>query len=267
GDRDVFTAAFAGMLIDVELLPFDGPAAAAALRARGDDVVAVIVEPMVQCAGGMRMMPPEGLAAIAAATREVGALLIADEVAVGMGRTGQLWAGAHAGLAPDLMCVSKGITGGSLPLGLTIASEAIYASFLGEDKRSAFLHGHSYTGNPLACAAALASLELVAREQTPARFAAYAGVYRRWFGRLAAHPRLADPRALGGIFAVDVQGGGGYLDPVGRALQAEALRRGLYLRPLGSVVYLMPPACLSLDALDGVMEVVWETLCAVLGPP
>lgn len=267
GDRDVFTAAFAGMLIDVELLPFDGEAAAAALRARGDDVVAIILEPMVQCAGGMRLMPAAGLAAIAAAARDVGALVIADEVAVGMGRTGRLWAGAHAGLAPDLMCVSKGITGGTLPLGLTLASEAIYASFLGEDKRSAFLHGHSYTGNPLACAAAVASLALVAAEETPARFAAYEGVYRRWFHRLESHPRLRDPRALGGIFAVDVVGGGGYLDPIGRQLQAEALARGLYIRPLGSVVYLMPPACLSLDDLDGVLQTLWETLCAVLGAP
>ena len=266
GDRDVFTAAFAGMLLDVELLPFDGPLAAAALQARGDDVVAVIIEPMVQCAGGMRMMPAQALAQIAAATHAAGALLIADEVAVGMGRTGRLWAGGHAGLRPDLMCVSKGITGGSLPLGLTIASEAIFESFLGPDKRSAFLHGHSYTGNPLACAAALASLALVAREHTPARFAAYEQVYRRWLPRLSHHPRLSNPRALGGIFAVDVQGGGGYLDPVGRQIQDAALARGLYLRPLGSVVYLMPPACLSEAELDAVMATVDDTLTQVLGP-
>lgn len=267
GDRDVFTAAFADLLLPVELLPWGEPEAVERRMAEvGDEVVAVILEPMLQCAGGMRLCSAEALARVGAAVQGAGALLIADEVAVGFGRTGRMWGGDHAGLRPDLLCMSKGLTGGSLPMGLTAATEAIYAGFFGPDKRSAFLHAHSYTGNPIAAAAALASLRLLEAEDTPGIFARYEAVYRGLLPTFAAHPRLADPRCIGGIFAVNVLGGGGYLDPIGQQVQAAALARGVYLRPLGSVVYLMPPACLSAPELEGAVLAVYDALVDVLGP-
>ena len=267
GDRDVFTAAFADLLLPVELLPWADPEAVERRMAEvGEEVVAVIVEPMLQCAGGMRLCSAEALRRIGAAVQGAGALLIADEVAVGFGRTGRMWGSDHAGLRPDLLCMSKGLTGGSLPMGLTATSEAIYAGFLGPDKRSAFLHAHSYTGNPIAAAAAVASLRLLEAEDTPGLFARYAEVYEGQLPRFAAHPRLRDPRCIGGIFAVNVEGGGGYLDPIGQRVQAAALRRGVYLRPLGSVVYLMPPACLHLEALHEAVCAVYDALVDVLGP-
>jgi adenosylmethionine-8-amino-7-oxononanoate aminotransferase len=255
GARDVFTLCFEGMLLPVTFLPYDDvDALETFFAAHGDAVVAAIVEPMVQCAGGMRVASPRFLQALDAAVHRAGALWIADEVAVGFGRTGRMWGCDHASVSPDLVALSKGLTGGTLPMGITAASEAIYESFLGADKRSAFLHGHSYTGNPIAAAAALASLHLVRQEDTPAKFAAFEGIYRGWFDRVRSRAALANPRALGGIFAFDVADGGGYHDPIGRRVQAAALRRGLYVRPLGSVVYLMPPAAVTLAELDAACE-------------
>lgn len=251
GARDVFTLSFEGLLLPVTFLPWDDVGALERFFAEhGQQVVTAIVEPMVQCAGGMRIAGPDFLSALDRAAHDAGALWIADEVAVGFGRTGRMWGCDHAGVSPDLVALSKGLTGGTLPMGITAASQAIYESFLGADKRSAFLHGHSYTGNPIAAAAALASLDLVHREDTPARFSAFERVYRGWFDAVRSRPALADPRALGGIFAFDVACGGGYHDPIGRRVQAAALRRGLYVRPLGSVVYLMPPAAVTLAELD-----------------
>jgi adenosylmethionine-8-amino-7-oxononanoate aminotransferase len=253
GDRDAFTLRFHDLLAPVDFLPWgDAEAAERWLGAHGDEVVAVIVEPMIQCAAGMRMCEPAFLAAVADAARAAGALLIADEVAVGFGRTGRTWGCDHAGVRPDLVALSKGLTGGVLPLGVTATTEAIFRSFEGPDKRSAFLHGHSYTGNPIACAAALASLDLL--EGTVARLAAMSDVYAAAAGRLRALPGVSGVRWLGSVFAFEL-GHGGYFDPIGRVVQQRALARGLYVRPLGSVVYLMPPAALSQAELAEAVEV------------
>ena len=265
GARDVFTRSFEGLMLGVTFLPWDDADAVRAYFAvHGERVVAAIVEPMVQCAGGMRIASPDFLRALDEAAHRSGALWIADEVAVGFGRTGRMWGCDHAGVSPDLVALSKGLTGGTLPMGVTAASEVIYDGFLGPDKRAAFLHGHSYTGNPIAAAAALASLSLVTTTDTPARFAAFEVVYRRWFDAVMARPRLTGPRALGGIFAFDVVGGDGYHDAVGPKIQAAALRRGLYVRPLGSVVYLMPPAALTLAELDTACEALLSAVDEVL---
>ena len=166
--------------------------------------------------------------------------------------------------SPDLVALSKGLTGGTLPMGVTACTEAIHASFLGADKRSAFLHGHSYTGNPIACAAALASLDLLEREDTVARFAAMSAVYAARADELRATPGVSGVRWLGSVLAFYL-GVGGYHAPVGREVQRRALARGLYVRPLGSVVYLMPPASLPLDALDGAVGALVEVAREVAG--
>jgi adenosylmethionine-8-amino-7-oxononanoate aminotransferase len=255
GARDTFTERFRGMLTDVISLPWDDADACEAwLSAHGDRVVAVIAEPMLQCAAGMRMCQPAFLARLAAAARAAGALFIADEVAVGFGRTGRMWGCDHAGVVPDLMCLSKGLTGGTLPLGVTVASDALYDGFLGASKREAFLHGHSYTGNPIACAAAVASLGLFRAEGTVGRFQAMTERWAAHAPAFAALPRARDVRWLGGVFALTLDGGVGYHDPIGGKVQRAALASGLYVRPLGDVVYLMPPACVTPDELDEALD-------------
>lgn len=267
GERDLFVQPFHDLLPPITFLPWGDEAAVAAFFAEhGDRVAATILEPMVQCAGGMRMAPPSFLRAVADATQRAGALLIADEVAVGFGRTGRMWGCEHAGVTPDLLTMSKGITGGTLPLGATATTPAVFRSFLGADKRSAFLHAHSYTGNPIACAVANASLDLFAREGTVARFAAMSTTYAAHAPALRALAGVTDVRWLGSILAVTVGGGpGGYHDPIGPRLQRAAFARGLYLRPLGDVVYLMPPAAISPEDLDRSVQIVGQSITDVMG--
>ena len=257
-----YHTAFKDLLLQVDTVPFDdGDAAEAYVREHGDTLVAAIVEPMVQCAGGMRVGEPASLRRLADAVQGAGALLIADEVAVGFGRTGRMWGFEHAGVTPDLVCMSKGITGGTLPLGATAATQAIYDSFLGDDKRSAFLHGHSYGGNPIACAVALESLRVLDEEQTVARLARIAPVWRD--AGLEVLPRVTNVRGLGSIVAFDIEGGDGYHDPIGRQIQRRAWDRGLYLRPLGDVVYLMPPASITDGELAWAIQVIKDVFAGL----
>lgn len=269
GARDVFTAPFDDLLLDVVFLPWRDPDAVEAWFAEhGDTVVCAILEPLLQGAGGMRLQSPATLHRIAGAVRGAGALLVADEVATGFGRTGTWWACDRAGVVPDLIALSKGVTGGSLPLGVTACRGAIFDGFLGEDKRSAFLHGHSYCGNPIACAAALATLDLFEELDTVGRFAALEHRFTRALPAFARLPGVRDVRAIGGIFAYDLTGGpGGYLDPVGRRLQAAALARGLYVRPLGNVVYFMPPACITDAEVDEALRILHEVTLAAMSAP
>lgn len=256
GEKGPYTGHFDGLRLPVDFLPWDdADAAATFFRTHGHEVVAVIVEPMVQCAGGMRMAPPSFLAAVAQAAKAAGALLIADEVAVGFGRTGRLWGCDHADVVPDLLCVSKGLTGGLLPLGITAARPPVYEAFLGADKRSAFLHGHSYTGNPIACAVAVENLVVMRDERTVERLAAMASVYAAW----TPPPGVHHVRWLGSLFAFDlVDPDPGYHNPIGRRFQAAALRHGLYVRPLGPVVYLMPPAVVTDDELRWALQILHD---------
>jgi adenosylmethionine-8-amino-7-oxononanoate aminotransferase len=251
GARGPFNDAFAGLLGDATFLPYgDADAAEAFFAAHGHEVCLCIAEPLVQCAGGMRFTSPDTLSRLAAAVQGAGAFLVLDEVATGFGRTGTMWACEQAGVVPDLLCMSKGITGGSLPLGVTACRPAIFNAFLGDDKRSAFLHGHSYTGNPIACAAALASLSVFRDEDTLSRVARITAQYAAAAPSLSAIRGVTDVRWMGGILALNLATDvGGYLDPVGRRVADAAFARGLYLRPLGDVVYLMPPYCSAGDDL------------------
>jgi adenosylmethionine-8-amino-7-oxononanoate aminotransferase len=181
--------------------------------------------------------------------RQAGALLIADEVLTGFGRSGRLFASRRAAIRPDLIALSKGLTGGFLPMGVTLASEAVFQGFVGTDPSRTLFHGHSFTANPLGCAAALASLDLL--EQFPERYRGMEARHRPLLERLAGHRRLVQPRLLGGIAAFDlVVERPGYLNPLGKQLQALVRRQGVYLRPLGQVVYLLPPLGISDNQLE-----------------
>ena len=172
------------------------------------------------------------------------ALMIADEVLTGFGRTGKMFACEHAGITPDLMCLSKGLTGGFLPLGATLATQAIYDAFLSDDRAKTFFHGHSYTANPLACAVAVESLKIFAEEPVLDRVHRIERQMREGLGSIEGS------RVLGGVGVVELKSGHGYLDRSGPELAAEFLRRGLLLRPLGNVVYFMPPYVITEDETE-----------------
>jgi adenosylmethionine-8-amino-7-oxononanoate aminotransferase len=194
--------------------------------------------------------------------RQAGALLIADEVLTGFGRTGELFASRRAGIQPDLMALSKGLTGGFLPMGVTLASEALFQGFVDPDPSSTFYHGHSFTANPLGCAAALASLDLL--EGFPERHRGMEARHRPHLERLAAHPGVRQPRLLGGIAAFDlVVESPGYLNPAGRRLQALVRHEGVFLRPLGQVIYLLPPLCIDDDQLERCYRAITKALDAL----
>jgi adenosylmethionine-8-amino-7-oxononanoate aminotransferase len=205
-------------------------------------VAAVIIEPMLQGAGGMIVWPAEFVAGVRQLCDRYSTLLIADEVLTGFGRTGKMFACEHAAVTPDIMCLSKALTAGYLPLGATATTAAIYDAFLSEDRSKTFFHGHSYTANPLACAVALASLGLFRDEPVLERVARLEQQLRAGFEPLRA---LGDVRVIGGVGAVEIASGEGYLDELGPRLAAAFLERGLLLRPLGNVVYFMPPYCIS----------------------
>jgi adenosylmethionine-8-amino-7-oxononanoate aminotransferase len=173
--------------------------------------------------------------------------MIADEVLTGFGRTGRMFACEHAPVAPDIMCLSKAITGGYMPLGATLATEAVYDAFLSEDRTRTFFHGHSFTANPLACAVAIASLDLFRDERRLDQVASLEGWLRKGLEPLASHRAVGEVRVIGGVGVLELvadkgtKSAGGYLDQIGPRLGAAFLDRGLLLRPLGNVLYFMPP--------------------------
>jgi len=219
----------------------------------------VILEPLLQGAGGMAMVRPAFLQEVQRLTRQAGALLIADEVLTGFGRSGALFACQRAGLAPDLMALSKGLTGGFLPMGVTLARESLYEGFIGTDPSLTLFHGHSFTANPLGCAAALASLDLL--EARPECYQGMEARLKPGLIALAAHPRVHRPRQLGCSAAFDlVVEQPGYLNRAGRRLQELVQQRGVFLRPLGSVVYLFPPLATTDEQLDQCFEAIGQAL-------
>lgn len=217
------------------------------LEQHGADVAAVLVEPMLQGAGGMIVWPADFLAGVRRLCDRHGVLMIADEVATGFGRTGRMFACEHAGVTPDIICLSKAVTGGYLPLGVTVATERIYDAFLSDDRTRTFFHGHSFTGNPLACALGIASLDLIASSRALDKVQEIEGWLRRGLEPLRSHRSVGDVRIIGGVGIVeladpdDVLQTGGYLDEDGPVLTRAFIERGLLLRPLGNIVYAMPP--------------------------
>ena len=225
------------------------------------EICALVLEPLVQCAGGMRMYHPIYLKRARELCDVHGAFLIADEIAVGFGRTGTMFAFEQAGVMPDLMCLSKGLTGGFLPLAAVLATQAIYDGFLDESRERAFLHSHSYTGNPLACAAALATLDIFASDDVLARNRVTAGKMATLAAPLAQLPHVADVRQTGMILAIELARDGRRdtpFDPsqrIGLHAYNAALERGVLLRPLGDILYWMPPYCIQDDELQLLADV------------
>lgn len=234
------------------------------LREGGDSIAGILLEPMLQGAGGMIVWPPEFLAGARRLADQYGTLLIADEVLTGFGRTGRMFACEHAGVRPDLVCLSKGLTAGYLPLGATAATTAIYEAFLSEDRGKAFFHGHSYTANPLACAVGVASLNLFRDEAVLDRVQALECQLRAGLEPMRSFQSVGDVRVIGGIGVVELKSSeAGYLDALGPRLYREFLDRGLLLRPLGNIVYFMPPYVISETEVEWALAHVGEVLSKV----
>jgi adenosylmethionine---8-amino-7-oxononanoate aminotransferase len=245
--RGLFTAPFREQLFEVVRLP--DPSTGDILEAidrliadHGSKLAAVIVEPLLLGAGGMRVYGEQLLRDIVTRVRASGALLIADEVLTGFGRTGPLFACERAKIEPDIICLSKGLTGGFLPLGVTAVREEIFEHFVSANRSQMFFHGHSYTANPIACAAARASLDLL-DEASQKRRDEIEAVHRDRLACLSTHPKVRNTRVLGTIGAFDLADSSGYLDSRGGALSDYALRNDVLIRPLGGTVYLLPPFC------------------------
>jgi adenosylmethionine-8-amino-7-oxononanoate aminotransferase len=254
-----FTRPFAPLLFDVKRASFNNMEET--LREAAGQVAALLVEPMLQGAGGMLMWPKEFLARLRTLCDRYGTLLIADEVLTGFGRTGKMFACEHASISPDIICLSKALTGGYLPLGATAVTAKIYDAFLSEDRLKTFFHGHSYTANPLACAVALASLDLFREESTLERVANLEQWLRTGLEPLRGTPGVADVRILGGVGVVELESTQpGYFDDVGPRLSAKFLERGLLLRPLGNVVYFMPPYAITKEQAEWALAQIGDVI-------
>jgi adenosylmethionine-8-amino-7-oxononanoate aminotransferase len=236
-----------------------------ALEHHADEVCAVIIEPLVQCAGSMRMYDPVYLELLRDACNRHGVHLIADEIAVGFGRTGTLFACEQAGITPDFMCLSKGLTGGYLPLSVVLTGNAIYQAFYDDyPKLNAFLHSHSYTGNALACRAALATLELFERNDTISANRRLADAMARATAQFGEHPHVAEVRQSGMILAIElVRDKAGRIpypwqERRGLRVYRHGLENGVLLRPLGNVVYFMPPYVIEPGQIETMAAVAWQ---------
>lgn len=256
GGMDVFHAAFAPLLFPALHTPPDADALERTLEAHPGEVAAVILEPLVQGAAGMRLQPPGFLARASALCKAHGALLIVDEVATGFGRTGTLFACEQESVTPDLMALAKGLSGGYLPLAATLASEQVFSAFLGpRGEYRTFFHGHTFTGNPLACAAGIASLEVFEQERTIERIQGTIHHLQRLLDQaFGHHPNVREVRQRGLMVGIELRDRDGATFPpmarTGAQVCREARRRGAILRPLGDVVVLMPQLCISSAQLE-----------------
>jgi adenosylmethionine-8-amino-7-oxononanoate aminotransferase len=265
GERGVFNAAYEPMLYGVDRLPFPSPGHeqdtldAFETFCRAGQVAALLIEPLVLGAGGMRMYPAWLLTELKAIATRHGSLMIADEVMTGWGRTGTLFACEQAHITPDILCTSKGLTGGSLPLAATLCSAEIFDAHLSADRSRTFFHSSSYTANPIACAAALANLAVWKTEPVATRIHALEAMHRTRLERFEADPRFGNVRQTGTIVALDVNvPASGYLSDAGPKLRAFFRERQLLIRPLGNVIYLMTPYCVTAEDLDRTYDAIGE---------
>jgi adenosylmethionine---8-amino-7-oxononanoate aminotransferase len=265
GGIDTFHAAYRPLLFPAHAAePGDAADLERVLARHEEEIAATIVEPLVQGAAGMLVHPPGYLRAVRELCDRFGVLLICDEVATGFGRTGTMFACEQEGVTPDLLCLGKGLTGGYLPLAATLAAERIYEGFLGAPaERRTFFHGHTYTGNPLACAAALANLEAFAEERTLERLGPKIELLAELLAEVAAMPEVAEVRRCGTMTGIDL----GEHDPelrLGHRVTLAARRRGAIVRPLGDVVVLMPPLSISAEELRRLIEITAESIEAAV---
>jgi adenosylmethionine---8-amino-7-oxononanoate aminotransferase len=266
GGIDLFHSLYEPLLFEtLKAEPGDVAGMERLLAEHDGEVAAVIMEPLVQGAAGMLVHPPGYLRAVRDLCDQHGVLLILDEVATGFGRTGRMFACEHEGVAPDLMCLAKGISGGYLPLAATLTSERIYEGFLGEHEQfRTFFHGHTYTGNPLACAAGLATLDVFRDERTLERLQPKIELLADLLEPVAEHPAVSDVRRCGFMVGIEL-----VEHPlpmrIGHRVALEARRRGAIIRPLGDVVVLMPPLSISPDDLSRLAGITIEAIDAATG--
>jgi adenosylmethionine---8-amino-7-oxononanoate aminotransferase len=274
--QSLFTQTFTDLLFEIESIPFPetyiGDRTIVEreqhvlsllehkLQQHADRYVGLIVEPLVQGAGGIRMCRPEFLQQLCQVAKRFNILVIFDEVMTGFGRTGEWFACLKADVQPDILCLSKGITGGFLPLSVTVCSEQIYDAFYSDNPLKTLYHGHSYAANPLGCAAALASWELMA-EHDPA-FRGMESKHLEFLAPFHTHSQVEKLRVTGTIAAMDIitSDRPGYLNQVTAEIQRKAIDRGLLLRPLGNVLYLMPPYCIT----DEELAIVYQGIADIL---
>jgi adenosylmethionine-8-amino-7-oxononanoate aminotransferase len=258
-----FTATFDALRLPV-LRVHDSKDLERLLGEKRDEIAAMIVEPLIQAAGGMLVYPAAELERFSALCRAHDVLFIADEVFTGMGRTGRMFACEHAGVTPDLMCLSKGLTGGFLPFAVTLSRSEIYDAFHSSDRSRTFFHGHSYSGNPLGCAAALATLKIFEAEPVFDRIAAIERIHRERLEELRNHPKVTEVRMLGTVAAIELRADdAGYLSGLRSRLYERFIDAGVLLRPLGNVVYTVPPYVIRPDDLHYIYDVIGKVLNAM----
>ena len=222
--------------------------------------VAVIVEPLVQGAGGMNMVRPQFIKKVSEIVQQYDSLLIADEVLTGFGRCGSLFAYQKANIVPDLISISKGLTGGFLPMGITLSKEKVFQAFIDDSPKKTFWHGHSFTANPLGCAAANASLDLL--ESEPQKYLSFQERHFFHLNKLSKLPFVKRLRCIGTIAAFDLDLGDykGYFNNIGKEIKRLSIEKGLFIRPLGNVIYLLPPLCITDEQLDKSYSIIKEIL-------
>ncbi|HBV17104.1 adenosylmethionine--8-amino-7-oxononanoate transaminase [Chryseobacterium carnipullorum] len=264
--RSAWTKPFGSMLFEVVFIDTPNAENLESLKIQiseiAEETACFIYEPLVQGAAGMLMYEAEHLDELMKFCRSKEILMIQDEVFTGFGRTGKLFAANHLAEIPDIMCFSKGLTGGTMPMGITTCSQEIFNAFLSDDKYKTLFHGHSFTANPLACTAALASMELLLQEETLAAIDRISRQHSDFTDILEQHPNVENVRQTGTILAFELQTDQhtSYFNEVGKVLYDEFLQRGIIMRPLGNVMYLVPPYCITAEEQDFIYRNILEVL-------
>jgi adenosylmethionine-8-amino-7-oxononanoate aminotransferase len=259
-DRSVFTMAFHDLLFEVIFIDTPTKDNIGLLKetilANAADTAAFIYEPLVQGAGGMKMYEAVYLNELLATIQQNEIICIADEVMTGFGRTGKLFGSEYMAIKPDIICLSKGLTGGTMALGVTACTNDIYQAYVNEDKYKTFFHGHSFTANPLACTAALASLDLLLAPECLAKIKWISQLQAQFLNKLINSDwPIKNGRQLGTILSFEwASGKDEYLNTIGGIITEKAMQRGVYIRPLGNAIYLMPPYCITEDELHTIYD-------------
>jgi len=267
-DRSVFTLAFQDKLFEVIFI--DPPMPGTPMHdLPWDEIACFIYEPLLQGAGGMNIYDATALNELLRQCYAQEVICVADEVMTGFGRTGKLFASMYMEEKPDIVCLSKGLTGGTMALGVTACTATIHSAFVDEDRRKTFFHGHSFTANPLACAAALASMDLLLQSGCQLRIDGIGKQHTQFIQQLQADNRFTahvkNLRSIGTILAFEIESGqDGYLNTIGKEVTQQALQQGVYLRPLGNTVYIMPPYCIRQEELQKVYDVIIGILATVI---